>query len=144
MDELHKKSKEKLEVCGYTGQLQILTLAPDTQSQKKKKNSKDFNVSEYLAQKEQKLKLADGILATPREKVGKSLKPQAKQAVLDFYENDEYFQQVPGRNNVSISLETHKQKRLLLCNLKELYQEFKVKNPTIGIGFSKFASLRPK
>ena len=47
---------------------------------KKKKNSKDFNVSEYLAQKEQILKLADGILATPREKVGKSLKPQVKQA----------------------------------------------------------------
>ena len=47
---------------------------------KKKKKSKDFNVSEYLAKKEQKLKLADGILATPREKVGKSLKPQVKQA----------------------------------------------------------------
>ena len=91
------------------------------------------------------MKFADSIQATPREKVGKSLKPQAKHAVLDFYENDEYFQQMPGKNNnVSISLETHKQKRLLLCNLKELYQEFKVKNPTIGIGFSKFASLRPK
>ena len=91
------------------------------------------------------MNIADGILATSREKVGKSLKPQAKQAVLDFYENYEYLQQMPGKNNnVSISLETQKQKRLLLCNLKELYQEFKVKNPTIGIGFSKFASLRPK
>ena len=102
-------------------------------------------MSEYLAQKAQKLKFADSILATPREKVRKSLKPQAKQAVLDFYENDEYFQQMPGKNNnVSISLETHKQKHLLLCNFKELYQEFKVKNPIIGIGFSKFARLRPK
>ena len=102
-------------------------------------------MSEYLAQKAQKLKFVDGILATPREKVGKKLKPQAKQAVLDFYENDEYFQQMPGKNNnVSISLETHKQKHLLLCNFKELYQEFKVKNPIIGIGFSKFARLRPK
>ena len=45
---------------------------------------------------------------------------------------------------ISISLETHQQKRLLLSNLKELYQEFKVKNPTIGIGLSKFASLCPK
>ena len=102
-------------------------------------------MSEYLAQKAQKLKYADGILATTWEKVGKKLKPQAKQAVLDFYENDEYFQQMPGKNNnVSISLETHKQKRLLLCNFKELSQEFKVKNPIIGIGFSKFARLRPK
>ena len=111
----------------------------------RKENSKDLNVSEYFAQKAQKLKSAATILATPREKVGKSLKPQAKQAVLDFYENDEYFQQMPGKNNyVSISLETHKQKPLLLCNLKELYQEFKVKNPTTGIGFSKFATLCPK
>ena len=62
---------------------------PDTLSRKKK--SKDLNVSEYLAQKAQKLKSADNILATPREKVGKGLKPQAKQAVLDFYQNDEYF-----------------------------------------------------
>ena len=117
---------------------------PDTLSRKKKK-SKDLNVSEYLAQKAQNLKSADSILATPREKVGKGLKPQAKQAVLDFYQNDEYFQQMPGKNNyVSISLETHKQKPLLLCNLKELYQEFKVKNPTTGIGFSKFATLCPK
>ena len=52
---------------------------------------------------------------------------------------------MPGKNNyVSISLETHKQKPLLLCNLKELYQEFKVKNPTTGIGFSEFATLCPK
>ena len=51
-----------------------------SKKKKKKKKSKDFNVSEYLAQKEQILKLADGILATPREKVGKSLKPQVKQA----------------------------------------------------------------
>ena len=91
------------------------------------------------------MKLADGILATPREKVGKILNPQARQAVLDLYKNDEYFQQMPGKNNnVNFSIETHKQKRLLLCNLKELYQEFKVKNPTIGIDFSKFASPRPK
>ena len=52
---------------------------------------------------------------------------------------------MPGKKDyVSISFKTHKQKCLLLCNLKELYQEFKVKNPTIGIGFSKFASLCPK
>ena len=89
------------------------------------------------------MKFADGILATPWEKVGKILKPQAKKAVLDFSENDEYFPQMQGKN-VSISLETHKQKNLLLCNFKEHYQEFRVKNPTIGIGFSKFASLRPK
>ena len=80
------------------------------------------------------MKSADSILATPPEKVGKDLKPQAKQAVLDFYQNDEYFQQMPGKNNyVSISLETHKQKPLFLCNLKELYQELKIQ--PLGLGF---------
>lgn len=36
------------------------------------------------------------------------------------------------------------QKRLILCNLKELYQQFKDEYPNEGIGFSKFAELRPK
>ena len=134
LDELHKQLKEKLQVCRYSEKLQILTLMPDIRS--RKKSSKDFNVSEYLVQIAQKLKLADSILVTPRKKFGKSLKPKAKQAVLDFYENDEYSQQMPGKKDyVSISSQTHKQKRLLLCNLEELYQEFKVKNPSIGIGF---------
>ena len=36
------------------------------------------------------------------------------------------------------------QKRLLLRNLRELYELFKTKFPTHTIGFSKFAELRPK
>ena len=43
-----------------------------------------------------------------------------------------------------INVVTHVQKRLMLGNLKELYQEFKEKHPTDKIGFSKFADLRPK
>ena len=38
----------------------------------------------------------------------------------------------------------HEQKRLLLCNLHELYTTFKVIYPDAKIGFSKFCSLRPK
>jgi len=36
------------------------------------------------------------------------------------------------------------QKRLVLCNLNELYSNFKKENPGIKIGFSSFAALRPK
>lgn len=36
------------------------------------------------------------------------------------------------------------QKRLILCNLKELHKIFKLKYPETKIGFSTFASLRPK
>lgn len=35
-------------------------------------------------------------------------------------------------------------KRLILCNLKEAYKHFKNKFPTMTIGFSKSAKLRPK
>ena len=38
----------------------------------------------------------------------------------------------------------HVQKRLVLCNLKEVYCEFKAKFPNENIGFSRFAALRPK
>ena len=52
---------------------------------------------------------------------------------------------MPGKKDfVSIKRNVHKQKRLLLCNLKELYAHFKEQNPDVTIGFSKFCSLRPK
>ena len=38
----------------------------------------------------------------------------------------------------------HVQKRLLLGNLKEVYQQFKEKHPMEKIGFSKFSELRPQ
>jgi hypothetical protein len=65
--------------------------------------------------------------------------------VVDFYQNDEHSRQLPGKkDSVSISKNVHVQKRLILCNLKELYETFKTKNPNIKIGFSKFSQLRPK
>ena len=38
----------------------------------------------------------------------------------------------------------HCQKRLLLCNLKELYEQLKRLYPGTIVGFSTFAMLRPK
>eukprot|EP00731_Ephydatia_muelleri_P027659 Em0019g532a len=38
----------------------------------------------------------------------------------------------------------HRQKRLVLCNLKEAYHQFKTEHPDVKVGFSKFAGLRPK
>ena len=48
-----------------------------------------------------------------------------------------------GVGNLDGEKEYH-QKRLVLCNLKELYSNFKKENPGIKIGFSPFAALRPK
>ena len=64
---------------------------------------------------------------------------------LEFYQNDGYSQQLPGKKDcVSIGKNVHVSKRLILCNLKELYTAFKDKHPDLKISFSKFASLRPK
>lgn len=38
----------------------------------------------------------------------------------------------------------HIQKRLILNNLKELYSLFKERYPSVKVGFSKFAQLRPE
>ena len=38
----------------------------------------------------------------------------------------------------------HLQKRLVLCNLKEAYHQFKEMHPNVKVEFSKFAQLRPK
>ena len=37
-----------------------------------------------------------------------------------------------------------KQKQLVLCNLKEAYQQFRTEFPEVNVGFSKFAELLPK
>ena len=38
----------------------------------------------------------------------------------------------------------HKQKRLVLCNQREMYAAFKEKYPNVKLGFSKFCTFRPK
>ena len=52
---------------------------------------------------------------------------------------------MPGsKDYVSIARNVHKQKRLLLCNLKELYCAYTEKYPLHKVGLSKFCKLRPK
>jgi len=64
-------------------------------------------------------------------------------AIAMFYQDDEHSRQLPGKKDfVSLSRNGHQQKQLLHCNLKELYSAFKLKNPLLKVGFSKFCSLR--
>ena len=62
-----------------------------------------------------------------------------------FYEADQYSRQLPRKKDyVSIQKGVRKQKRLVLCNLHELFVAFKERNPNVKIGFSKFCTIRPK
>ena len=66
----------------------------------------------------------------------------------DFYEFDDISRILPCKKDfVSVrqgNQRVHVQKRLLLSNLKEVYQQFKKNHAMEKIGFSKFAELYPQ
>ena len=120
-----------------------MTLAPDSWS--REYCSKFFELSEYVVRTARELKKVSGILSKPSPKRGKKLSPETVALIVQFYEDDEYSRQMPGKKDyVSIAKNEHRQKRLILCNLHELYSAFKEKHPNVKVGFSKFAELRPK
>ena len=58
---------------------------------------------------------------------------------------DELSRQMPGKKDyVSIAKGDHKQKHLVLCNLREIYAAFKEKYSNVKLGFSKFCIFQPK
>ena len=60
-----------------------------------------------------------GILEMPEPKKGRTLSQEIEDSVKLFYEDDEFSKMMPGsRDHVCIARNVHKQKRLLLCNLK--------------------------
>ena len=76
---------------------------------------------------------------------GKILAKNVLDTVAALYENDEHSRSMAGRKDfVSVGENKHKQRRLILCKLKELFQSFKAQHPGIHNGYSKFCSLRPK
>ena len=144
-DRLMLLMKEKLKenTLPTCKRIQLLTMAPLDWS--RKRVATFFEVSEYQVREARKLAEEKGILALPDPKRGRSLSKEVEDSVKLFYEDDEYSRQMPGtKDYVSIARNVHKQKRLLLCNLKELYQAYKEKFPQHKIGLSKFCQLRPK
>ncbi|KAK3927342.1 ARL14 effector protein [Frankliniella fusca] len=108
-----------------------------------------LGATHYMIKKTAKLVGEQGLLPTPQPKMGCSLPVDTVQLVTNFYEDDEVSsRQMPGKKDfVSVkegNTRVHKQKRLILCTLKELYVHFKERFPSVKIGFSTFAKLRPK
>lgn len=127
--------------------IQLLTLVPHYYTLEDIINI--FGVSQYIARKSKELLQEKGILGTPdRVEKNEAMKipEEVKADVRRFYENDENSRVLPGKKDcVSVRIDGEKrkvQKRLILCNLKELYLQWK-QNTTYQLGFSFFASLRP-
>ena len=143
LDRLHNLMKKKLTTAMHCEKIQILTLAPDSWS--RRYCAEHFNVSEYLVRTARELKKVKGILAKPGQKQGKVISQNTNDPVLSMYEDDEFIQQISGKKvYVSIAKGVHKQKRLVLCNQREMYAAFKEKYPNVKLGFSKFCIFQPK
>lgn len=125
--------------------LSILTVAPDCWSIRD--IATEFNVSHRMATAAKNLKKQKGILAMPGSKKGKVLPEATICKVKEFYENDENSRVMPNKKDViSIKIngeKQHKQKRLMLCDIKALHVQFKQQFPSFPLSLSKFAELRP-
>ena len=82
-----------------------------------------------------------------RKRQDQALSADVIQEVRSFYETDDISSQAPGKNDFIIirdaQQKTKVQKRYLLLTIGEAYQEFKLANPNMKIGKSKFAEMRP-
>lgn len=110
----------------------------------------DFHVSQYMARKASKLRSTLGPFSFPEWKTtGKSLDENVKIAVVGFYLSEDNSRIVPTlRECVYVRNEDGSrrkaEKRMMMANLKDSYQEFKNAHSGMKIGISKFAELRPK
>lgn len=139
--------KEKFRSCATRSEkVQVLTVLPKSWSAKRIQD--EFNATNYMARKAKNLVEIKGILSTPNEKAGRTLPTCIVEDVRAFYASDIISRLMPGmKDYVSVYVDgvrQHKQKRLVLCNLKEAFEQFKQTYASHKIGFSKFAELRPK
>lgn len=149
MQQLIADLKQKLTVTdSKEKKIKILTLAP--QSWTVQRTTSEFAVSEYMVKKARSIRKEFGILPDefPAKKGSRELPRATVEQVIGFYQSDEYSRMCPGKKEfVSVKIEgqrVQQQKRLLLINLKEMYELFKQKESDHKIGFSKFCELRPR
>lgn len=147
---MYKKMMEELKAKfgasdSYKERVQILTVSPFTI----KRTMEEFGATNYMVKKSRDVRKEKGILGQCDKNKGKVLSEDIRQAVSDFYEDDDYSRIMPGKKDfVSVKNKDgdkdRHQKRLILTNLAELYAKWKDVHPDKKIGFSTFASLRPK
>lgn len=104
-----------------------------------------FNVSKTLYSKVRDTRIKQGILPLVQFSRKSSVPDSTKNLIVEFYCDDENSKVLPGKDDkISISKGVYEQKRLMLCNVQELYALFNKKYPDIKVGLSMFFKLRPK
>jgi hypothetical protein len=130
LNQLKEKFKEKN--LSVSKKLQILTVLPKSWTCNNIQN--EFAISNRMARKVKALVKINGIFATPNPKCGKLLNKSVRERVYTFYDSDDISHLMPGKKDF-VSVKTsdktriHVQKRLVLGNLKELFEVFKTTYP---------------
>ena len=143
MDEL---KAEFLKTNDYQRRLQILSLSPFSKSE----TMRFFETTDHMVTQSRKAKKEHGILpVVPSFSKGKVISDSVKTKILNFYESDDVSRVCAGKKDVITMRDgdgnkVQKQKRLILGNLRELYSSFKSYEGSPHVGFSTFASLRPR
>ena len=145
--EIIKQLKERFRTTTKNSEkVQILTILPKSWPIRKIQN--EFGTTNYMARKAKDLVREKGVFATPNPNLGHPIAPKTADLVCVFYESDDVSRIMPGKKDfVSVKQgeqHVHIQKRLVLSNLREVYQLFKDEFPTETVGFSKFADFQPK
>ena len=147
-EEILSQLKVKFKDATRSEKIQILTILPKSWSIRQ--IEQEFKVTHRMAQTAKNLQVERGVMASPNPKPGRKLNGDLIQSIQDFYLSDTVSRVMPGiKDYMSVyspeeERRIHKQKQLVLCNLKEAYQQFRTEFPEVNVGFSKFAELRPK
>ena len=106
------------------------------QTWSRRKMMLEFGCSQRMATQAKHLAIQKGILATPNPKAGKRLATETISSIETFYRHDDISRVMPGKKD-SISIlrdgaNMNVQKRLVLGNLKEIYQISNLKKSQIS------------
>jgi len=108
----------------------------------------EFGVSRYLVKSSRKLRKDNGILPNIGSHGARPIDDETIKWVRDFYHDDSVSRILPGvKDYVSVRVgdkREHRQKRLILMNLNELYTLFRQNYTEAKIRLSKFCQLRLK
>lgn len=147
-EEILLQLKEKFPECVDSNEkYRILTTLPKSWSSYR--IQQEFNVSRYMAERAKKLQTEQGVMTIPPKKLGsRTLEEETVSIVRDFFQSDDISRVCPGKRDYILTIDGEEkiavQRRLVLCNLREAFEIFKEEFPNSNIGFSKFASNRPK
>ena len=130
-DVLIEKLKIKCARATNAEKVKIISLMPE--SRLKSKVCEELHVSQYLVPISRELTKKHGVLPDHEKKGRKQLSTEVIKTVEDIYQLDENIRIFAGRKDfISVKVngvKESRQKRLLLCNLKELYIHFKTMFP---------------